>query len=274
MSVKLYRSQRGIILERAGRHTLLEDATWDDLFVSPPSRNLPEGGAETTIDPVELLAPLDGQEVWCAGVTYYRSRDARVEEAVTSSGGDCYARVYDADRPEIFFKATRARTVGTGQAVCVRSDSHWNVPEPELTLAVSKNGNIFGYTIGNDVSSRDIEGANPLYLPQAKIFKRCCALGPGLLLADEPLDLDTEIAMQIDRDGKRIFDGATNLKRLKRNPVDLVAYLFRDNIFPNGCYLMTGTGIVPPSDFSLQGGDTITITIEPIGTLTNTVEGL
>jgi len=179
--------------------------------------------------------------------------------------------VYSAERPELFFKSTASRTVGTGGKVRIRADATWSVPEPELTLLVSPGGLITGYTIGNDMSSRDIEGENPLYLPQAKVYEGSCALGPGILVAEGPLAASTEIAIEIERAGQVEFAGKTVLSELKRDLKTLVEYLFRDNLFPQGCFLMTGTGIVPPSTFTLAGGDLIRITIEPIGVLENVV---
>jgi len=229
---------------------------------APALENLPEN----------LLAPIENQEVWAAGVTYFRSRDARIEESKDAGGGDFYSRVYDAARPELFFKATPSRVVGPGQSVRIRKDSKWNVPEPELTLLVSPKGAILGYTIGNDMSSRDIEGENPLYLPQAKVYDRCCALGPAILISPEPLSGDTVISLQIRRGGSEIFNGTTPLSKMKRRPPDLVEYLFRDNSFPGGCFLLTGTGIVPPDSFSLQPRDEIEMRIDGIGVLRNYVE--
>jgi len=218
-----------------------------------------------------LLAPIDGQEVWAAGVTYYRSRGARMEESKDAAGGNFYDRVYSAERPELFFKSTASRTVGHGGKVRIRKDAHWSVPEPELTLVVNSRGQIIGYTIGNDMSSRDIEGENPLYLPQAKVYDGSCALGPGILVTSSPLPHSTEILLEILRHERIEFEGSVALSELKRDPLSLVEYLFRDNSFPNGCFLMTGTGIVPPSSFTLAGGDKIRITIDPIGTLENEV---
>jgi 2-dehydro-3-deoxy-D-arabinonate dehydratase len=204
-------------------------------------------------------------------VTYYRSRDARMEEAKSAGGGDFYDRVYSAARPELFLKATPHRVVGPNGKVAIRRDASWSVPEPELTLLVTPSGKIIGYTIGNDMSSRDIEGENPLYLPQAKVYDRSCALGPCILLTESPLPPPTEIRLKILRAGKPEFSGSTTLAALKREPASLVEYLYRDNSFPNGCFLLTGTGIVPPDAFSLRTGDEIHITIAPIGTLINTV---
>ena len=219
----------------------------------------------------DLRAPIGNQEVWAAGVTYYRSRDARMEESKSAGGGSFYDRVYSAERPELFFKATPNRVVGHGEKVAIRSDAAWSVPEPELALLVSPTGKILGYTIGNDMSSRDIEGENPLYLPQAKVYNRSCALGPGILISSESLASSTEIRLQVLRTGQDIFSGSTTLESLKRDPATLVQYLYRDNVFPNGCFLLTGTGIVPPDSFILKQGDEIRIVIDGIGTLVNFV---
>jgi 2-dehydro-3-deoxy-D-arabinonate dehydratase len=220
----------------------------------------------------EALAPIESQEVWAAGVTYYRSRTARLEEAKDAGGGDFYDRVYHAARPELFFKASPHRVAGPGQNVRIRSDSKWNVPEPELALVINSLGQIIGYTIGNDMSSRDIEGENPLYLPQAKVYSQCCGLGPCILIREHPMDIKTEIHMEILRAGETVFAGQTDLTNLKRKPEELVEYLFRDNQFPYGCFLLTGAGVVPPDDFSLQPEDEIRIKIEPIGVLVNRVQ--
>ena len=218
-----------------------------------------------------LLAPIGSQEVWAAGVTYHRSRDARMEESESAGGGDFYDRVYHAERPELFFKATPHRVVGPGGKVAIRSDAKWSVPEPELALLISPRGKIIGYTVGNDMSSRDIEGENPLYLPQAKVYDRSCALGPCVLLGSDPLPRSTEIRLEILRGGKSAFSGRTTLNELRRDPQMLVDYLYRDNSFPRGCFLLTGTGIVPPDTFTLAYGDEIRITIDGIGTLMNAV---
>jgi 2-dehydro-3-deoxy-D-arabinonate dehydratase len=218
-----------------------------------------------------LLPPIGTQEVWAAGVTYFRSRAARMEESKTAGGGDFYDRVYHAERPELFFKSTASRVVGHRGKVAIRSDAKWSVPEPELTLLCNPAGRITGYTIGNDMSSRDIEGENPLYLPQAKVYNRSCALGPCILVRDQPLNSSTSIEIEILRENASVFHGAPTLENLKRNPQTLVDYLFRDNVFPSGCFLLTGTGIVPPDAFTLQPSDEIRISIEEIGTLTNVV---
>jgi 2-dehydro-3-deoxy-D-arabinonate dehydratase len=221
---------------------------------------------------VTLLPPVDQQEVWAAGVTYLRSKKAREEEAAAAGGGSFYDRVYTAPRPELFFKATAARVVGPGQPVRVRRDSRWSVPEPELVLVVSSDLRIVGYTVGNDVSARDIEGENPLYLPQAKVYKQSCALGPCITLASAmPPREQTGIRLRVERGGAVAFEGATGLDRMARTLEELVDWLGRENEFPNGVILLTGTGIVPPDEFTLQHGDAVTITIDGIGELVNPV---
>jgi 2-dehydro-3-deoxy-D-arabinonate dehydratase len=218
---------------------------------------------------VTLKAPIDRQEVWAAGVTYLRSRDARMEE---SSQRDVYDRVYDADRPELFLKATPNRVSGPSEAIAIRGDSGWDVPEPELAILVNAHGELVGYTIGNDVSSRSIEGENPLYLPQAKVYSRCAALGPAVVTVDELPDVSNlEIQLTIRRDGAQLFQESTATSQLHRSLSDLMEYLLRDNEFPAGVFLMTGTGIVPPSEFTLQDGDEVTVRIEGIGSLVNPV---
>ena len=274
--MRLFRTAGGNFVEKDGLHFLLEGLSWDALL----SRDdLPEfltnrvaGGVPSSgFHMDELLPPIVSQEVWAAGVTYYRSRGARMEESKDAGGGDFYDRVYLAERPELFFKSTASRTVGGGGLVRIRTDAHWSVPEPELTLVVSPGGRIIGHTIGNDMSSRDIEGENPLYLPQAKVYNGSCALGPGILISEGPLAHSTEIVLEILRDGRMEFSGSVALTELKRDPKLLVEYLRRDNSFPAGCFLMTGTGIVPPGSYTLKSGDQIRITIEPIGTLENIV---
>ena len=227
------------------------------------------GGEGIPLSAVTLVAPIDRQEVWAAGVTYLRSRDARMEESTQKS---VYDLVYEADRPELFLKATPNRVSGPGEAVAVRADSTWDVPEPELVLAVNRDGEIVGYTVGNDVSSRSIEGENPLYLPQAKVYSRCAALGPVVALAWEiPDPMALPIRLTIRRSGIERFAGETSTDQMHRTLADLVAYLFRGNEFPSGAFLMTGTGIVPPSEFTLEDGDEVEITIEGIGSLRNPV---
>jgi 2-dehydro-3-deoxy-D-arabinonate dehydratase len=274
--MKLYRSRHGILAEHAGRVYVLNASSWDHLVTREDLSdylNRVTGAAQPveTLVPQDLLPPIGSQEVWAAGVTYYRSRNARMEESKGAGGGDFYDRVYHATRPELFFKAMPHRVVGPDAKVAIRDDASWSVPEPELTLFVTPGGKIAGYTIGNDMSSRDIEGENPLYLPQAKVYDRSCALGPCLLIADEPLSAATEIALEIRRGGAAAFSGATTLKEMKRKPEELVEYLYRSNSFPHGSFLLTGTGIVPPDSFTLQLGDEIRITIPPIGTLANVV---
>ena len=274
--MKLYLTQRGTVLEQAGLFHLVPAASWDELVAREDLRDhlgqLMQGAKplEGTVS-ADLLPPIGSQEVWAAGVTYYRSRNARMEESKSAGGGDFYDRVYHADRPELFFKGTAHRVVGPGGNVAIRKDARWSVPEPELVLFITPGGKIAGYTVGNDMSSRDIEGENPLYLPQAKVYDRSCALGPCLLVADEPLAASTEISIEIRREGAVVFSGATALKEMKRKPEELVEYLYRASSFPKGCFLLTGTGIVPPDAFTLKLGDEISITIPPIGTLTNVV---
>ena len=274
--MKLFRTTAGRFVEQDGHYYRIEQLTWDALLAHDDLeeclRAIIEGEApRDEFQAAELLAPIGQQEVWAAGVTYYRSRGARMEDAKDAGGGDFYDRVYSAERPELFFKSTANRAVGSGGKVRIRADAHWSVPEPELTLVVSPHGKIIGYTIGNDMSSRDIEGENPLYLPQAKVYNGSCALGPGILVTSSPLPQSTEILLEIVRKDRIEFAGSVALTELKRDPKVLVEYLFRDNSFPNGCFLMTGTGIVPPSSFTLASGDTVRITIEPIGTLENEV---
>ena len=218
------------------------------------------------------LAPIGMQEVWAAGITYLRSRDARMEESKESGAADVYDKVYQAERPELFFKALPQRVAGTGEPIFIRTDSVWNVPEPELSLFINSQGDIEAYTIGNDVSSRSIEGENPLYLPQAKTYERSCALGPCLWVPPAPISPESAIHIQIFRQAQNIFNGSILLNRMKRNLPELAAWLFRACRFPHGCFLMTGTGIVPPSTFTLQADDLVEISIDGIGKLTNRVE--
>lgn len=227
-------------------------------------------GAEVPLSQVQLLAPIDLQEVWAAGVTYTRSKSARMEES--EGGGDFYDRVYDAERPELFLKATPSRVVGPGEAVRIRRDSRWNVPEPELTLVLSPSLRLVGFTVGNDMSSRDIEGANPLYLPQAKVYDACCALGPWVVLAAAAPPLESmQIELVIRRGGAVAFQDSIGVDQLHRSLDNLIDHLGRDNSFPHGVFLLTGTGIVPEGDFTLLPGDEVFITIDGVGTLTNHV---
>lgn len=223
-----------------------------------------------SLDKVQFLAPIDRQEVWAAGVTYKRSQTARMEES--EAAASCYDRVYAADRPELFLKATPHRVCGEGQELRIRSDATWNVPEPEVTLAINSRMQIVGYTIGNDMSSRDIEGENPLYLPQAKVYNQCAGLGPWITLSsDMPPREQMKIDLQIERSGEIVFDQSTDAAQMARSFEDLVQWLGRDNSFPAGAFLMTGTGVVPGNDFTLAAGDLVRITIAGIGTLTNSI---
>ena len=274
--MKLYRLTDAVIVDD-GTCARSYHADWDELinredlhsFLTQLTSRL-DPAPPDWID--HVVAPLVSQEVWAAGVTYYRSRTARMAESQDAGADSFYDRVYNAERPELFFKATPHRVAGPNSGVRIRKDSRWNVPEPELALVITKTGKIVGYTIGNDMSSRDIEGENPLYLPQAKVYDRSCALGPCVLVTNEMLDSSTEIRLDIHRQDEMVFMGSTTLAQLKRTPKTLVEFLYRDNSFPHGCILLTGTGIVPPDNFTLERGDEIRITIEPIGTLVNVVE--
>jgi len=277
--MKLYKTRGGAVVEHEGQMHLLAGADWDQLlnrdgleaFLAQAIRGVAPLAKSAQPKEGDVLAPIGTQEVWAAGVTYFRSRDARMEEAKKAGGGSFYDRVYTADRPELFFKSTPHRTVGTGGDVRIRKDSKWNVPEPELTLVINSKGRIIGYTCGNDMSSRDIEGENPLYLPQAKVYSQSCAIGPCILVSDKPLPPTTPIRLEIRRGGASAFAGSTTVSQMKRQPDELVGWLFRDNAFPTGAFMLTGTGIVPPDEFTLQSGDEIAITIDPIGTLKNRV---
>lgn len=229
-----------------------------------------QAGTTVDLDSIRILAPIDSQEVWGAGVTYERSKQARQEES--QQGKSIYDLVYHAPRPELFFKATPGRVVGPDEAIRIRSDSRWCVPEPELAMVVSPRLEHVGFTIGNDVTARDIEGENPLYLPQAKVYDACCALGPAITLTpDMPPLAEIEISMEIDRLGQRIWEGTTAAQRMVRSFRELIDWLGRDNQFPGGVILLTGTGVIPPDDVSLREGDIVRISISGIGTLCNTV---
>jgi 2-dehydro-3-deoxy-D-arabinonate dehydratase len=278
--VKLCRTSNGNYVEDGGKHFRVPESNWDALVAhedlgaylrSVVNAGNPTSDFASARPEMRLEAPIGSQEVWAAGVTYFRSRSARMAESKDAGGGDFYDRVYTAERPELFFKATPSRVAAPGAAVRIRSDAKWSVPEPELTLLINPRGQIIGYTVGNDMSSRDIEGENPLYLPQAKVYDRSCALGPCILVSNDSLPPTTPIRIEIVRSGRTEFSGATTLAELKRAPADLAAYLFRENTFPFGAFLMTGTGIVPPDDFTLVPADRIRITIDPIGTLENHV---
>lgn len=272
----LYRLSEGLLVEHAGSHYKVPELSLDRLIAKPDLHAylksiVAAGKPIGTPAPLILLAPIDLQEVWAAGVTYFRSRAARMEESKDSGGGSFYDRVYTAERPELFFKAMPHKVVGHDASVRIRRDATWSVPEPELALCVNPAGAIIGYTIGNDMSSRDIEGQNLLYLPQAKIWDASCALGPGILITPEPLPPTTRIRLEIRRGNATVFTGETALSEMKRKPAELVEYLFRDQSFPHGCFLLTGTGIVPPDDFTLASEDSIAISIDGIGTLRNPV---
>ncbi len=274
--MKIFQTPGGLAADHGGERRLLpREFGFDRLFgeADPGGRLLAEWDRSPALaSPLAPRAPLQSQEVWAAGVTYFRSKAARMAESKDGGGGSFYDKVYAAPRPELFFKATPHRVAGPGEPVRLRSDSAWNVPEPELTLALNAQGRIFGYTVGNDMSSRDIEGENPLYLPQAKVYHRSAALGPCLWVTDQALPGQTEIELRIRRGGAEVFSGRTRIDQIKRSFQDLASFLFRDNSFPHGAYLMTGTGIVPPDAFTLARGDEVSITIEPIGTLVNPVE--
>jgi 2-dehydro-3-deoxy-D-arabinonate dehydratase len=279
MSYEIYRISPSelLIKEKKGESRLVKVGDFDELFrnddpVLLVSKWFQSGQIKTTPKLNGIVPPPIGtQEIWAAGVTYYRSRTARMEEAESGGGDIFYDKVYEAPRPELFFKSTASRVRGHGDAVCIRSDSTWDVPEPELTLAISRKGKVFGVTIGNDMSSRSIEGENPLYLPQAKLYKGSCAIGPCLVVGELPTGT-TLIRLKITRGGEEKFSGETNVGQLKRGFDELASYLFHSNEFPNGAYLMTGTGVVPDSDFTLQAGDQVSISIDGIGTLQNFIE--
>lgn len=277
--MKVYKVSDDILIEQKKSFYLLKGEDWDQ-FINDD--NLYDkidkiASQESPIDHASELiknkveAPLGSQEIWASGVTYYNSKLGREEESQVTGGSDFYARVYDAERPELFFKATKYRTVGSGGNVRIREDSSWDVPEPELTLVITSNGTIVGYTIGNDMSSRSIEGENPLYLPQAKCYDGSAAIGPCIYVTKEPLDPETKIELKIERKGSIVFKDDINISQIKRKFTELVFYLYKECSFPHGSLLMTGTGIVPSNDFTLHHGDEIKITISPIGTLINKV---
>lgn len=277
----LYKTTEGFLLEHKNEFCFIDEGlSWDELVNQDFLRNfLLDKWEISKKNPYlesllteSLNPPIESQEVWAAGVTYYSSRLARMEESEDTGGGDFYSRVYQADRPEIFLKATPSRVVGHKQAFRVRQDSTWNVPEPELTLFATSSGKIVAYTVGNDVSSRSIEGENPLYLPQAKTFDKCACLGPGLYVPKEPLSLESYICMNIMRSGRKLFTGQTILSQMKRTPDELIDFLFRETSFKKGVFLMTGTGIVPGNEFSLEKDDVVSISIDLIGNLVNSVE--
>lgn len=276
--MKVFKTNQGILIENNHKF-YLTDIDWDSFITDDDiytntltliSKLEPIGNSEALLNGA-MMPPVGRQEIWASGVTYYSSREARIEESKDAGGGDFYDRVYNAERPELFFKSTAARAVGHKQHVRIRKDSKWNVPEPELTLVITPNAKIIGYTIGNDMSSRDIEGENPLYLPQAKSYDGAAAVGPCIWLTKEPISMDTKIKIQIVRKGNIVFNGETEVGQMKRKLTDLVSYLYREMSFPYGSLLMTGTGVVPPDSFTLDHGDVIDITVDSIGTLSNTV---
>ncbi len=277
--MKIYKLKSGILVESSDNYYLLENYLWDH-FINDDQLYQKLKSLVQKKEPIQhwnqllqndLLAPVGSQEIWASGVTYFNSKLARQEESEAAGGGDFYTRVYVAERPELFFKGTAQRCVGPGQNVRIRKDSSWNVPEPELTLLLTSSGKIVGYTIGNDMSSRSIEGENPLYLPQAKTYDGSAAIGPCIYVSEWTFHTDSEIHLLINRNGEAVFEGKTSVSQMKRSPEELANWLFRELSFPQGCFLMTGTGIIPTKDFTLEPGDEIRITIERIGTLVNFV---
>jgi 2-dehydro-3-deoxy-D-arabinonate dehydratase len=263
---------RPAVLEGSLVRLLKTNALSEVLYAADPAAAavIDESAAPLPLAEVKLLAPVDRQEVWAAGVTYKRSQEARERES--AGAGHFYDLVYEAARPELFFKAPAWRVVGPGEPVHIRRDSRWSVPEPELALVISPSLRIVGFTIGNDMSARDIEGENPLYLPQAKFYDRSCAVGPVITLAGNmPPAEQTHIRLTIVRQGGRVFEGSTSLAAMARGFEDLVSWLGRETSFPEGAVLLTGTGIVPPDEFALATGDVVTIEVTGIGQLTNPV---
>ena len=276
--MKLYKTKNGIIVESHEGFFETDIQDWDkfvndDNLLKKISLLVNSGDAVKTNSVIEsqILAPVGKQELWACGVTYLRSKVGRQEESKVSGGADFYAKVYEAERPEVFFKATPNRIVGQNGKVRIRKDSTWDVPEPELTLVVTSSGKIIGYTIGNDMSSRSIEGENPLYLPQAKTYDGCAAIGPCIYVTEEPLDTSTMIHLEIKRNQTSVFTDQIAISQMKRTPQELVSFVYRECSFPDGCLIMTGTGIVPGSEFTLQSGDEIQIAIDNIGKLVNVV---
>jgi len=278
--MRIYKTKSGIVIEEKDNQFFLSNDNWDsfinddNLFqkIEKIIQSSNEIGNANKIIEEEILAPVGTQELWACGVTYLRSKEGRQEESKGAGGGDFYARVYEAERPEVFFKSTPHRIVGHNGNVRIRKDSSWDVPEPELTLVVTSSGKIVGYTIGNDMSSRSIEGENPLYLPQAKTYDGCASLGPCIYVTEHSLDKNTKIYLEINRNNVKVFEGNIGINQMKRTPEELVSFVFRECSFPNGCLIMTGTGIVPGNDFTLQAEDEIKISIDHIGTLINVVK--
>ena len=275
--MKLYKTRAGFIIEKESKFYLTNENSDsfinDDNLYKKTEQTLSslKAGDKNLIN--ELLPPIgSNQELWACGVTYLRSKVGRQEESKASGAADFYAKVYEAERPEVFFKSMPHRIVGHNAFVRIRKDSIWDVPEPELTLVVTSSGKIVGYTIGNDMSSRSIEGENPLYLPQAKTYDGCASLGPCIYVTDKPLDSNTMISLEINRHNKEVFQGSIAISQIKRTMEELVSFVYRECSFPYGCLIMTGTGIVPGNDFTLQSGDLIKISIDNIGELVNTVQ--
>jgi len=276
--MKIYKTKSGIVIEKNNQFFLLKD-DWDS-FINDDNlfqkvekfmqSSTPIENGNKIIEE-EIVAPVGSQELWACGVTYLRSKEGRQEESKGAGGGDFYAKVYEAKRPEVFFKSTSHRIVGHNGKVRIRKDSTWDVPEPELTLVVTSSRKIVGYTIGNDMSSRSIEGENPLYLPQAKTYDGCASIGPCIYVTEQPLNKDIKIYLEINRKNVTVFQGNIGINQMKRTLEELVSFVFRECSFPNGCFIMTGTGIVPGNDFTLQSGDEIKISIDDIGTLINKV---
>ena len=278
--MKLFKTRQGNIVEHNNQYYRI-GLPWDELVNRSGLHHFLQTHLQHAelLSPVQadallnsnLMAPIGAQEVWAAGVTYLRSRDARMEESKDSGGATFYDKVYEAERPELFFKANPHRVAAPGEDIYIRRDSTWNVPEPELTLFIDSNGGIEAYTIGNDMSSRSIEGENPLYLPQAKVYQRSAALGPCLFIPPTPISPLTKISMVIHRGGKNVYTGEVAISQIKRKLPELASWLYRDMDFPHGCFLMTGTCLVPAGEFTLAQGDKVDISIDGIGTLTNTV---
>lgn len=269
---KIYRVAGGIQIENtAGKYTSTLNANWDEFINQPDLFQICQAQIFANTQLEAIQTPIESQEIWAAGVTYLRSKVARMEESKESGGDTFYDKVYDAERPEIFYKGNKLRAVGHQGHVRIRKDSAWNVPEPELTLFINKHQKIAGYLIGNDMSSRDIEGENPLYLPQAKVYDASAGIGPCILVTEKPLAPETVISMRIYRAQQEVFQGETQISQMKRSHEELREYLTREMSFPMGAYLMTGTCIVPDPPFTLQAHDEIHIQIEPIGTLIQTV---
>lgn len=277
--MRIYKTTTGIIIKKEENYFLSSITDWDSFInrdelyktILQELQTLKPVGNGNWLSSQTILAPIGTQEVWAAGVTYLRSKTARMEESKESGGATFYDKVYDAERPELFFKSTAHKVVPHLSKVRIRKDSSWDVPEPELTLVVTSSGRIVGYSIGNDMSSRSIEGENPLYLPQAKMYDGSAALGPCILVTEKEISPETVISMQIERGGKTMFEGSVSIDQMKRKHQELVDYLFREYSFTTGAYLMTGTCIVPENDFTLQQDDVVKISIAGIGTLVNTV---